>query len=161
MREIPLSLGLVALVDDADYEAVMAAGPWSARPCGRTVYAQRARRLDDGRPTTEQLHTFLTGRPYVDHQNGDGLDNQRGNLRPTTHGQNMFNRRLYKNSTSGFKGVTRRRRDGRWQAQIQANKKHRHLGYFDAAEDAARAYDAAARELHGDFAQLNFPQGES
>lgn len=161
MRKIPLSLGLVALVDDADYEAVVAAGAWSARPSGRTVYAQRARRLDDGRPTTEQLHTFLTGCPYVDHQNGDGLDNQRANLRPSTHGQNMFNRRLYKNSTSGFKGVTRRRRDGRWQAQIQANKQHRHLGYHDTAEEAARAYDAAARELFGDFARLNFPGGSS
>jgi cation diffusion facilitator CzcD-associated flavoprotein CzcO len=161
VREIPLSLGMVALVDDKDYEAVMAAGPWSARPCGRTAYAQRAQVLDDGRPTTQQLHTFLTGWPYADHQNGDGLDNQWANLRPSTHGQNMFTKRLYKNSTSGFKGVTRKKETGRWQAQIQANKQHRYLGYYDTAEDAARAYDAAARELFGDFARLNFPGGTS
>jgi hypothetical protein len=159
VREIPLTLGLVALVDEGDYELVMAAGPWSARPCGRTIYAQRAARLPDGRPTTQQLHHLLTGWPYADHHNGDGLDNQRANLRESDHGRNMFNKRLYKNSTSGFKGVTRRKRDGRWQAQIQAHRRHHHLGYYDTPEEAARAYDAAAIELHGEFARLNFTEG--
>lgn len=161
MKRVALTRGYFALVDDADYERVMAAGPWQAQPNGRTTYVQRAQCQGNGRPTTQHLHTFITGWPYADHLNGDGLDNQRTNLRPTTHAQNMFNKRLYRNSTSGFKGVTRRRSDGRWQAQIQANKKHRHLGYFDAAEDAARAYDAAARELHGEYARLNFPEGDS
>lgn len=146
MKEVPLSLGLVALVDDADYAAVMAAGDWSARPSGRTVYAQRRVIHDGGYATTQQLHTFLTGWPYVDHRNGDGLDNQRANLRQSSHGQNMG------------KGVTQRKRDGRFQAQIQANRVHHHLGYFDTAEAAALAYDGAAREAFGAFARLNFPE---
>lgn len=152
MREVPLTRGYVALVDDADYELVIQC-QWSARPSGRTVYAQR--RLGD---TTQSLHTLLTGWSYVDHRNGDGLDNQRDNLRESTHAQNMYNKRLYTNSACGFKGVTLRKRDGRWQAQIQCAKKHYHLGYHDTAEAAARAYDLAARKLFGEFAHINFPE---
>lgn len=160
MKEISLTRGYVALVDDEDYERVLEAAPWCASLNGRTVYAQRANRRPDGGLTTEQLHQFITGLKYVDHANGDGLDNQRSNLRPATHGQNMFNKRLYKNSTTGFKGVTIKRggRYIRWQAQIQASKLHRHIGYFDTPEEAARAYDAVACELFGEFARLNFPE---
>jgi hypothetical protein len=156
VKQIPLTRGYVALVDDEDYERVMAAGPWCARPDKRTVYAQRRLPLPGGRQTTQSLHAFLTGWPQVDHNNGDGLDNRKCNLRPATHEQNAANRRLNRNSTSGYKGVTRVR--GRWLAQIQASKKHRHLGYFDSPEDAARAYDRAARELFGAYARPNFPE---
>jgi hypothetical protein len=61
-------------------------------------------------------------------------------------------------STSGFKGVTWFKRDSKWMAQIGINGKNRYLGYYETAEQAARAYDIAARELHGEFATLNFPQ---
>jgi hypothetical protein len=152
-REIALSRGMVALVDDADYERAVGEGSWVAAPNGRTIYAMR--RVGS---TTHLMHSFLTGMSLVDHRNGNGLDNRRANLRETTHAQNMANKRLYKNSTSGFKGVTQRKRDGRWQAQIQCDKKHYHLGYFDTAEQAARAYDAAASLHFGEFARPNFPQ---
>jgi hypothetical protein len=158
MMQVPLSLGLFALVDDADYEHVMAAGQWSARPSGQTVYAQRRLSRPGRSATTQSLHTFLTGWPYVDHRNGDGLDNQRHNIRQSTHAQNTANRRLPKSSTTGFKGVTRRKRDGRYQAQIGAHGRHYHLGYHFTAEAAARAYDAAALRLFGEFARINFPE---
>jgi hypothetical protein len=156
--EIPISRGLVALVDDDDLERVTAAGPWCAAPNGRTTYAHRRVAGPNGQASTQQLHAFLTGWERTDHRNGDGLDNRRANLRRATHGQNMFNKRLYKNSTSGFKGVSQRKGSGRWAAQIQANGAHEYLGQYATAEDAARAYDARALALFGDFARLNFPQ---
>ena len=154
MREIQLPRGTVALVDDADYGRVIEAGPWHAatRPLTETVYVQR-----HVPPTTQYLHNFLTGLPYVDHRNGNGLDNQRANLRESTHAQNMANSRRRKDNTSGFKGVSQERRTGRWVAQIQRGGHNFHLGTFGSPEDAARAYDAKAAELFGEFARPNFP----
>lgn len=158
MQEIPLSRGYVALVDDADYDRVMAAGPWHANPGVRTVYAQRNRRSEGGGWTSQSLHSFLTGWPRVDHENGNGLDNRRSNLRPATVAQNAANRPMNANNTAGFKGVMRNSSRGLpWRAQIRAAGKRYHLGLFATPEVAARAYDEAARKLHGDFARLNFP----
>jgi AP2 domain len=158
VKQIPLSRGMVALVDDADYERVIDAGPWTAKPHCRTIYAQRHFRLADGRRTVRKLHTFLTGWPLVDHRNGNGLDNQRSNLRPATPAQSVANRRVSKNSTSGFKGIALDKRRNRWQARIRFSGGSRGLGYHDTAEAAARAYDAAARELFGEFARPNFEE---
>lgn len=154
---IPLTRGYSAVVDTADADRVVAAGPWCAAPNGRTVYAHRRVVRSNGIATTEGMHAFLTGVDRTDHVNGDGLDNRRSNLRRATHGQNMANKVRYRNNTSGFKGVSRRQ-NGRWFAQIQCQGNHRHLGYFATAEEAARAYDAAAVEAFGEFARLNFPQ---
>lgn len=155
-REVPLSRGLVALVDDEDYSAVLAAGSWSARPRGSTTYAAR----HTGR-TTQQLHTFLTGWPFVDHANGDGLDNRRANLRPATRSQNNANARLRPDSTTGYKGVTYIKRAGKWQARIRVDGHLHSLGYYADPEQAARAYDAAALEAWGEYARPNFPQEQA
>jgi hypothetical protein len=82
-------------------------------------------------------------------------NNRIENLRASTHEQNARNRRLPINNRTGFKGVQARR--GKFSAQIGANGKLTHLGTFDVAEEAARAYDDAARRLHGEFAEVNFP----
>lgn len=93
---------------------------------------------------------------HVDHRNGNGLDNRDGNLRPCTVGQNLQNRNC--RPASGFKGVYKIYGD-RFQARICVGAKHHYLGSFDDACDAARAYDAAAVRLHGEFAKTNLELG--
>ena len=155
--EIPLTQGYVALIDIDDYEVVRQT-TWRAARKEQNVYALRHIRRSDATPrTTATMHTVLAGWPRVDHMNGDGLDNRRANLREATNAQNMANQRLSRRNTSGFKGVTWRKDKCRWQVQVGVAGRLKHLGYFDSAEEAARAYDAAAREYHGEFATLNFP----
>ena len=104
------------------------------------------------------IHRWLMGEPPgldVDHRNHDKLDNRRANLRVCTRADNMKNRRLRSDSVSGYKGVGGSPK-GRWVAKITSDGRRLHLGTFDTAEEAARAYDGAARELHGEFALLNF-----
>lgn len=143
---IQLTQGYVALVDDDDLARVLALGRWQVSVCGRKLYASHG-----ANRRTVRMHTFLTGWDFVDHRNGDGLDNRRANLRPATAAQNAANQQLSIANTTGYKGVSLYR-NGRFRASIQ----RRHLGYFDTAADAARAYDAAALDLFGDFAHLNF-----
>ena len=95
-----------------------------------------------------------TGVP-VHRRNELRLDNRRANLRLATLSQSRADARLRSDNTSGYRGVTRSRRDGRWQAQIQVAGKRHFLGYFSYKEEAAQAYDAAAREAFGEFARLN------
>lgn len=155
MKTIPLTQGKVALVDDADFERVNQF-KWSAKRGGDNWYAYRSAGYVGGRQKQVTLHVFLfPGHPRVDHKNGDGLNNQRHNLRPATHTQNMRNRRKRAISSSQYKGVTRRK--SRWIAQIEILGKGMHLGVFDTEVAAARAYDTKARELFGEFSQLNFP----
>lgn len=92
----------------------------------------------------------------VDHINGDKLDNRRENLRIASGAENRCNKKLYSNNTSGFKGVEYRPDcRGRFRATIKRDGTLRYLGWFDTAEDAARAYNTAALEIHGEFARLN------
>ena len=107
----------------------------------------------DGRKT--RLHVFLLG-AGVDHRDGDKLNNRRENLRKCSPAQNAWNSSRRGTNRSGFKGVDLYR-DGRWRARIRAHGKVTFLGYFETAKEAARAYDAAARIQHGEFARLNFP----
>jgi hypothetical protein len=98
----------------------------------------------------------------VDHRDGDGLNNQRENLRLCTHSQNMQNRRLQRNNRSGYKGVYWIKAQGVWAARITVNRVPINLGRFDTAEQAARAYDEAALKYHGEFARLNaYPSQEN
>lgn len=155
--EIPLSRGMVALIDDEDLPLV-AGIPWYAAGGygNRTWYA-----VADEQLGWLHMHRRLLGlergdprRP--DHRDGNGLNNRRANLRLATPAQNSQNRRGY--GSSGFKGVVLYKRHGRsicWRARIGSPCKA--LGQFGTPEDAARAYDAEARRRYGEFACVNFP----
>jgi len=91
----------------------------------------------------------------IDHVNGDRMDNRKENLRPCTRAQNNMNKHGNKRNTSGYKGVSWCKRDRKWVANIFYNRKHIFLGRFKNIHDAARAYNAKATELFGEFAHLN------
>ena len=156
MREIPLTQGKVALVDDGDYDLV-SRFKWLAAKAPRTWYARRVD-YGAGRKKNESMHRLILNAPpdkIVDHINGNGLDNRRENLRLATKIQNNCNTRLRRDNRSGYKGV--KRNALRWIARIRIDRKLIHLGSFATKEDAARAYDNAARQHFGEFAKLNFP----
>lgn len=156
MKKIPLTQGLFALVDDADFEAV-SKFKWHAKRDRKQFYATRKIPKKSGGQKTVWLHGFLMPGIRVDHIDGDGLNNQRANFRDATLSQNSCNRGPNKNNTSGFKGVNWAKKVNKWHAKIMLTGRRYHLGYFNSAAEAARAYDAAALKLHGDFAYLNFP----
>lgn len=150
---VPLTQGKAAVIDDEDAARVLAY-KWSAYTSRGKWYARRSISGADGKPRHLQLHRFIASAPQgtgVDHVDGDGLNNRRSNLRLSSHAQNGANQRRPKNNTSGYKGV--HRAEGRWAAKVGST----YLGVYATPEEAARAYDTAAREIYGDFARLNFP----
>lgn len=94
--------------------------------------------------------------PEVDHRDRNRQNNREANLRPGTRRGSSGNTGRPKHNTSGFKGVSRNTRTGKWHAQIKVGGKQTYLGRRDTPEEAARLYDAAACEHFGDFAVLNF-----
>lgn len=94
----------------------------------------------------------------IDHKDGNPLNNTRDNLRRASHIQNSSNRARQSNNSSGFKGVSWNSRRKKWLARIAADGKEIQIGQFADPAEAARAYDKKAKELHGQFARLNFPQ---
>lgn len=155
MKEILLSCGKIALVDDEDYDRVKNFG-WYAFLHGRIWYA-RANVVIGGVRTTRPLHQMiLPGHKQIDHRNGNGLDCQKHNLRPSLSFQNQANAQKRENVTSQFKGVSRYRDGIRWKAHIHRQGKQIHLGLFETEIAAAIAYDKKAHELFGEFARPNF-----
>lgn len=151
-REIPLTQGKVALVDDEDYERVQQYR-WHMTLGSRyvtTTYIINKER------TTLLLHRFILAAPdgmQVDHINHDTLDNRRSNIRLVTTAENQHNQRP---KPGRFLGVRRRQDTGRWRAEIRVNKKKISLGCFASATEAAHVYDEASHKLFGPFASSNF-----
>lgn len=153
VMQINLSKGKVALVDAEDYERVSSLR-WHAKKKGKTWYAMRSvpkgSRYENGEPKYKAcyMHRLIMGAPEgieVDHENGDGLDNRRSNLRLATKSQNQQNQPLLHGAnTSGYRGVSKHSLCTKWRAEIKCGL-------------AARAYDSKARELFGEYARLNFP----
>lgn len=156
MKKISVGKGKFALVDDEDY-GWLTTWKWHLNPTG---YAVRKVYIDGRKAGSYQvmMHRLIAGTPermHTDHKNGDPLDNRKANLRVCTNYENMKNRKININNTSGYKGVHLHTTLKRWVAKIGVNGKRMHLGLFDTPEDAARAYNLAALEHHGTYARLN------
>ena len=160
MKEIQLTQGKVALVDDEDFERVNQF-KWYAQRGDSTFYAARTI-LINGKCTTQLLHQFILGdslsKSDIDHKDRNGLNNWRFNLRPCSSQENAMNRGSKRNSSSKHKGVYWDKPTGKWRAQITIGGRRIHLGLFKAEDDAGRAYDKMAIMYHGDFKRLNFPE---
>lgn len=157
-KEIPLSQGKVAIVDATDYEW-LSQWKWHAQERQGRWYAVRTPRLPSGKKTTIRMHREILGisdcKTVIDHKDHDGLNNTRENIRVTSGSQNQQNTRLRTDNTTGFKGVYFVANRGRWEAHIHINKRRVGLGFFKTPEEAAKAYDKAAREHFGEFAHTN------
>lgn len=154
--EIHLTSG-VLVIDKEDWERLNHL-TWCVDRNGYVVNSQKYREGARVRSRKVMLHRIITNAPRgmeVDHINHDPLDNRRCNLRIVTRQQNVVNGRGVPNSSSRYKGVTKR--GEKWSAGIKINGKNIRLGCFMREEDAARAYDVAAVKAWGEFAYQNFP----
>lgn len=150
MKEIKLTQGQVALVDDEDYEWLNQ-WKWYCRKNHKVCYASRGLKENN---RNISMHRLIMGDPdklIVDHIDHNGLNNQKSNLRVCTHSESMMNRRSWGNA--GYLGV-----HICISAQIKTRDKLVRLGTFKTIEDAAKAYDKAAKKYFGEFANLNFKE---
>lgn len=158
MKKIPLSQGKFAIVDDEDYDRLIAMGKWSyQRGYAVRTYREKTNQGVFIKKNTSMHRVLLNANEgdIIDHINGDRFDNRKSNLRICSNAQNIRNSGLRKNNLSGFKGVYFHKRTGKWYSQIRTDKKRLFLGSFETDIQAAIAYNAAALIHHGQFAKLN------
>jgi AP2 domain. len=159
---VPLTRGRYAIIDTEDSVAV-AQHNWHCRINKNKFYAGYVKRQGERMKYT-QLHRFLwtlwkmPPSAILDHRNGDGLDCRRANVRAATSSQNCFNACRQARNTTGYRGVWWNRSRNRYQAVIHANGVGQFLGNFATKEEAALAYAAAARKLHGEYAHAELLQ---
>lgn len=153
-RLIYLSKGKVTVVDEDDYEE-LSKHKWY---CNQAGYACRnLPSINKHGKTTMYMHVQILGKVdgmQSDHINRDKLDNRKSNLRIVMPCQNQWNKGPRK-GTSKYKGVSWHSREKKWRAKITVNKKEIVIGDFKNEEEAAKAYDKKAKEVHGDFAYVN------
>ncbi len=151
MKFIPLTQGKFAIVDDEDYDQ-MSLYKWHAKanPSGKTFYAVR---LQKRSTQSIYMHNEVMGGLGIDHRNANGLDNQKGNLRFATRSQNNSNRRMFKNNTTGAKGVDFVKESNKYRARIQSNGRSIYLGAYKTLGEASRVYSESAERIHGEFAK--------
>ena len=151
---IPLTQGKYALVDTEDYEGLNK-WKWYALKGVSTWYAVRNIPIGDKQGSL-RMHRLILGTRKgmdTDHENHNGLDNRKYNIRICSRSENQQNRRPASGNASRFKGVARNGTG--WQAYIKKDQKKMHLGTYRSEIDAAKVYNDKAEELFGKFASLN------
>lgn len=149
---ILLSQGLDALIDEEDLPLVSRYKWYAAKSSHGLIYAV----------TRVRMHRLITDAPYglyVDHINGNPLDNRKENLRLCTNAQNQQNTDS-RGGSSRFKGVSFHRKTGKWWGHFSVLGETYNCGLWDTEEEAARAVDRRRKEVCGEFARLNFPEDE-
>jgi len=159
MKKIPLTRGMVALVDDTDYEWLNN-WKWYAMHNHNTFYAVHNIRVTKNEQAKVGMHRLILelhrgNKLQADHIDGNGLNNQRSNLRICTGAQNRRSQRSQMGCTSRYKGVCWHHHKRKWNSRISVNRKRMHLGYFSSEKTAAAAYNQAALKHFGEFALLN------
>ena len=155
-KEIQLTQGKVAIIDDEDFEYLNQFKWHTVENCNN-FYAKTSMKNNRGKKIS--MHRLLTKnintKMHTDHINGNGLDNRKINLRICTHSENLRNRKKNVNNKSGYKGVSLDKNLNKFRCKLYMNGKAIHIGYFINPKDAARAYNDAALKYHGEFAHLN------
>lgn len=154
MKDIPLGRGVVAFVNDDDY-MWLSQYKWHHARGKNTFYAVRTATVS-GRQTTERMHRLLLpGVAQVDHIDGNGLNNQRWNLRGSNNTTNHRNQRMRVDSTTGLKGVYWYEARKMYRAYIKVDNKTIYLAWTKDKYEASRAYDEAAIKYFGEFSLTN------
>jgi len=159
-RKIPLTQGKFAVVDPEDYDR-LTKYKWHLAQSPTGMYAARWQRFAN-KNTRKRIwmHREVISVPknmVCDHINHNGLDNRKANLRAATISQNLCNRPKRKGKTrSKYKGLEWDKNQNKWKVRVQHNGRKFYLGSFNSERAAARAYDAAAKKYHKEFANCNF-----
>ena len=156
-KEIQLTQGKVAIVDDEDFE-FLNQFKWHALKLAGKFYVGRKLTVSKGKRNQIFIHRLIM-KPdkgmVIDHLDGNPLNNQKKNLRICTHSENIRNCKISIKNTSGYKGVSFVKKNNTYKSAIKFNKRTIYLGYYIDPIDAARAYNDAAIKYHGKFANLN------
>jgi len=157
-KEIILTQGKVAIVDDDMFD-YLNQWKWFANLQGKNFYARTNIPNKKGKRGSMLMHrlilNILNSKLQVDHLNHFTLDNRICNIRICSQSDNLKNRKISINNSSGYKGVIHIKRNNKFYAKINVNKKSIYLGLFTNPIDAARAYNDAALKYHGEFANIN------
>ena len=156
MAEIQLTKGLTTVIDDCCKNR-LSNHNWHAMYSHNNIpYAATNIKLENGKQYSLKMHRFILGLEkgdgkFVDHIDGNSLNNKHENLRIVTPAQNAMNRKTNKNNKVGYKGVHYYKTTKKYVALIRCNRKRYHLGYYDTAYEAHLAYSQKAKELFGEY----------
>lgn len=151
---LPMINSSICALVDADILPVLGERRWELLVKRDRPYVINRKR-SEGKTIRVYLHRFIMNNPdglFVDHINGNGLDNRRSNLRLATNAQNLMNRGASCVSASGYKGVSWDKLNQSWKVALHANKKYYFLGRFKSLPDAILAHSKGAKKFHGEFA---------